>query len=75
MKAFSKEEYMKTSIFVLKSIGQPVSLSLRVVSVLNPLIHWYLGKAILKLTDDENVLHEIPCHQWISQGTYVNNLV
>ena len=60
---------MKTNIFVLSSIGEPVSFSLRIVSMLNPLIHWYLDRVILKLSDDdENNLHEIPCHQWIAQG-------
>jgi hypothetical protein len=68
-KTFSKEEYMKTSIFVLNSIGEPVSISLRVVSMLNPLIHWYLNRVLLKYRgDDESTVQEIPCYQWIAQG-------
>jgi hypothetical protein len=42
-KLFSSDESIKTNIFVLKSIGAPIAMSIRVISLMDIETNWFLG--------------------------------
>jgi hypothetical protein len=42
-KLFSSDETIKTNMFVLKSIGDPIAMSIRVISLMDIETNWFLG--------------------------------
>ena len=48
-KIFSSNESINTNIYLVKSIGEPVAMSLRITTILEIQANWYLGKKIIPI--------------------------